>query len=257
MIYFILPVYNEENNIRKLILELRDVMSGKPYRIIAIDDASSDLSLTILHDLKADDLIIEGALINMNVGAVFSAGIHRVLSEAADEDIVLIMESDQTSSMDMVHKLIAEIESKKKDVAIASRYKEGGRYVNFPLARQIFSYGANFLMRLCFPIKGILDYTIFFRAYRVGIIRKTVKYFGEFGLIQSKGFVANAELLIKISLFTNQITEIPFVYNYAQKEGKSKINIFRTINEYFVLITYLKRIFKKVDVWQKKQNVNQ
>jgi len=102
-------------------------------------------------------------------------------------------------------------------------------------------------MKFYFPIQNVIDYTIFFRAYRIGLVKKATEHFGRFGLIQSKGFVANAELLIKLSIFTKKIKEVPFTYNYGKKIGQSKINVFRTINEYFVLINYLKRIFNKVE----------
>ena len=117
--------------------------------------------------------------------------------------------------------------------------------MDFPLPRMIFSHCANRLMRTFFPVGDVRDYTIFFRAYRAGVLRQASEYFGPFGLIQSKGFVANAELLVKLSFFTKRIMEIPFVYNYGRKKGASKIDVLRTINEYFTLINYLKRIFIK------------
>ena len=246
MIYFILPVYNEEDNIRKTIEDLRFLMKGKGYKIIAVNDGSNDNSIKILKELEGEDLVIEGSIVNMNVGAVFSLGIDRVLYEAKDDDIMVIMESDQTSEIGLVDDLVGPVKKGESDIVIASRYLKSGGYVNFPFLRLIFSYCANYLMKFYFPLKNVIDYTIFFRAYKIGIVKKATEHFGRFGLIQSKGFVANAELLIKLSVFTDRINEVPFTYNYAKKIGQSKINVFRTINEYFVLINYLKRIFKKL-----------
>jgi len=246
MIYFVLPVYNEQENLKALIGGLRLHMKGQPYRIITVNDGSSDDSLKILKMLRSDDFEIIGSEINMNVGAVFNSGISRVLETAQDDDIMIIMESDRTSDIKVVDDMVEKIRQEGQDIAIASRYQRGGSYKSFPVLRMIFSFGASFLMRHFFPIQGVCDYTIFFRAYRAGVVRRAAQYFGAFGLIQSKGFVANAELLIKLSLFTKKITEIPFVYDYAQKKGVSKIHILRTINEYFVLINYINRVFKKV-----------
>lgn len=249
MIYFVLPVYNEAKNIAKIMAGLRRVMVSKEYKIIAVNDGSSDGSLTALRKFSGPSLVIESYKVNMNVGAVFATAIAAVLAQPKnDSDVMIIMESDQTSSIGLLPKLIKAIERENQDIVIASRYQKNGAYKNFPRLRQIYSRGANSLMRFCFPIKDVYDYTIFFRAYRVKVLRRAVKYFGLFGLIQSKGFVANAELLIKLSLLTKRIKEVPFIYNYAKKIGTSKINVLRTINEYFVLIGYLKRIFTK---WQK------
>lgn len=257
MIYFVFPVYNEEKNIRSLILCLRKLMQGEDYKMIAVNDGSTDRSLEILEELNGPDLLIVGSAINMNIGAVFSLGIDEVLKNAKNDDILVIMESDQTSELSLVKLLAARIESGENDIIIASRYLKGGGYLNFPLPRRVFSCCANYFMHLLFPIKNVKDYTIFFRAYRIGIIRKVSDYFGKYGLIQSKGFVANAEFLIKLSLFTCRIEEIPFVYNYAKKIGKSKINVLRTINEYFVLTSYLKRICLKVKQSQACQNIKE
>ncbi len=253
MIYFVLPIFNEETNLGPLIKQLRNIMAGSDYKIIAVNDGSMDGSLELLKKIQKEDLIIEGTLINMNIGSVFASGIDRALSDSnSEDDILIIMESDQTNSVGLVKQLIDGIQKENHDIVIASRYKNGGSYINFPLLRKIFSYIANRLMYYYFPIKNIKDYTIFFRAYRVGIIKKADRCFGKFGLIQSKGFVANSELLIKLSLFTNRINEIPFIYDYGKKRGRSKMQILRTINEYFVAISYLKRIFEKV----KLSNIN-
>jgi dolichol-phosphate mannosyltransferase len=245
MIYIILPVFNEAENIAAVIKTIRASLKGEVLKIVAVNDGSRDNSLRILSGLKGKDLAIESSIINMNVGAVFSNGISRVLKEAKADDILIIMESDGTSSADLLYKLVTNIR-KGIDVVIASRYQPQGAYRNFPILRTIFSRSANALLNRYFPITGVHDYTIFYRAYRVGIIQKAVTYFGLFGLIQSQGFTANAELLVKLSFFTQKISEIPFVYDYGRKKGKSKIGVVRTINEYFSTITYLSHMRKLV-----------
>lgn len=248
MIFIVLPIYNEEENLRELIPEIRSSMKGRDYKIIAVNDGSLDQSLEILKGLQNGDLLIESSYINMNVGAVFSAGINRALMESKnDNDIVIIMEADQTSSTDALLQLISEINKRNDDIVIASRHIKGGQLVKFPLMRRIYSGNASRFLRFFYYIsEHVHDYTIFLRAYRVNILRKGVGYFGEFGIIQSKGFVANAELLIKLSMLTDRISEIPFVYDYGKKKGKSKIKILSTIGEYFTVISYLKEVSRKL-----------
>jgi dolichol-phosphate mannosyltransferase len=254
-IYFVFPVYNEQANIQVLVNDIRTHMKGQPYKIIAVNDGSTDSSLEILQGLEQEDIEITGSSINMNVGAVFNAGIARVLEAATDNDILVIMESDRTSDIKAIDEMIENIRQQGQDIVIASRYQRGGAYKKFPIFRRIFSLGASSLMRYFFPIKNVYDYTIFFRAYRVGIIRRAVRYFGAFGLIQSKGFVANAEILIKLSFFTTKIMEIPFIYDYGQKKGKSKIRLISTINEYFVLVNYMRRVSNKIQQFKKRNQL--
>lgn len=247
MIYFVLPIYNEENNVRVIIPEIRRCMKGQDYRIVAINDGSSDGSLGLLRRLQAEDLMIDGSLINMNIGAAFSLAIDRILRDShCDDDVVVILESDQTSNIELVHDLIAAIREKGMDIVIASRYREGGGYRNFPLSRLIYSWCANSLLRLFFPIANATDYTIFLRGYRVGIFRRVLERLTAHGLLQSQGFIANSELLVKCAVFTDKISEVPFIYDYGRKVGKSKMNVFRTINEYFVFIRYMKAVVNQL-----------
>ena len=249
-LYFLLPIYNEEANIASVISGLRARQFGDEIKIVAVNDGSEDRTAAILNVLSGSDLIMLGTHVNMNIGAVFSSGIKYIVSKAQDGDLLVILESDQTSAMDLVPVMLDEIRFKGKDIVVASRYVAGGGYRNFPVTRLIFSHLANRLMQYYFPIPNVRDYTIFFRAYRISSLRAALPYFGDSGLIQTHGFVANAELLIKLSLLSPLVAEIPFVYDYGVKRGASKINVLRTINEYFVLVAYLRRLTRKFKDYQ-------
>jgi len=247
MIYVVLPIYNEAKNVRVLIGQLRHILPPSPYRIIAVDDGSTDRTLETLKELTGKDLQVENYRLNMNVGAAFATGIDAVLSQAKSNDVMVIMESDGTSDIRVLPALIAKITEDSYDVAIASRYIPGGGYAHFPFQRRIISSLANTVLRFLFPMPGVRDYTIFYRAYRVGVLRHMQEYFGRFGIIRTQGFVANAELLAKLSFFTKRMTEVPFFYDYGKKRGESKMNIFLMATEYFVTFSYLRRIRDKIN----------
>ena len=107
-------------------------------------------------------------------------------------------------------------------------------------------YSVNKLLGILFPIENVFDYSIFYRAYSWSILAKMREYFGAHGIIQGKGFSANAELLVKASYLNAKIAEIPFIYDYGKKDGKSKILILHSVLEYLRLIVYLKMISKKI-----------
>ena len=235
MIYFTLPVYNEEKNIKKVIDSLRPAMSGTDYKIIAVNDGSSDGSLKALRRLSGKRLAIETYKINMNVGAVFTTAIASVLSESNTDDIMVIMESDQTSSINLVPRLIKEIEVGKQDIVIASRYQRGGRYQKFPLRRLILSKGANHVFQLLFPVTGVRDYSIFYRAYRVQPLQDALKHYGA-KFITAQTFFANIDILLNLRPFVSRIEEVPFVYNYSQKKSQSSMKILANLWSYVVFM---------------------
>jgi len=243
MILVILAIYNEEKSIRQLVKNLRHSLKNDEYKIIAVDDGSSDDSLRILTELKGEDIIIAQHKVNLSIGAVFSTGFNVAIQEARnDDDVVVLMESDQTSDIELLKRLIDEIRINGSDIAIASRYIKNGGYLNFPLTRKIYSKLANSILKKYFPIANVSDYTIFYRSYRVSCLKKVMDFFGAYNFIHFRGFVSNSELLIKAACFTGKISEIPFKYDYGNKEGKSKLLVLNNILEYFYFIFSMKKM---------------
>lgn len=147
MIYFLLPVFNEEANIASVITGLRAGQFNDQIRIVAVNDGSTDLTAAVLNDLSGPDLIVLGTRVNMNIGAVFAAGIIFVEAQAQAGDLLVILESDQTSAVDLIPVMLDEIRHKGKDIVIASRYAPGGGYKNFPVPRLFVDQ-----CRLCDPL---------------------------------------------------------------------------------------------------------
>jgi dolichol-phosphate mannosyltransferase len=104
-ISIVIPVYNEEDNIKLLIAELHDVLEGlhKSYEIIFVDDGSEDRSLELLKEAASQDPRIRGIRFRKNTGqtAAFDAGF-----KAAQGDIVVTMDADlQNDPHDIPHLL--------------------------------------------------------------------------------------------------------------------------------------------------------
>lgn len=246
MIYILILFYNERENLEQVVIDINKTLSNTPHTIVAIDDGSSDGSSEIMRKLQKRNrsIILLGYSINMGVGAALETGIDWIARQGNPRDIFVIMEADGTNRVTTLPKLISAVQH-GADVVIASRYLPGAGYRNFPIQRRMLSVLANLYLRKRFPIPGVSDYTIFYRAYRVDVIIRAFDIFGHFGIIQSRGFVANAELLIKLSLCTQQIREVPFLYDYGPKRSRSKITILRTIVEYFSTINYLEEVIRK------------
>ena len=104
-ISIVIPVFNEEANIKPLGAELREVLDGlgKSYEIIFVDDGSGDQSFAILKDAASNDSRIRVIRFKRNTGqtAAFDAGF-----KAARGDIVVTMDADlQNDPHDIPHLL--------------------------------------------------------------------------------------------------------------------------------------------------------
>ncbi|MEK7525853.1 MAG: glycosyltransferase family 2 protein [Patescibacteria group bacterium] len=235
MIRILIPVYNEEKNIQDCVLNTRKFLKRKPHRFYLVNDGSKDHSLEILNKLaKKNPVQVLDHKVNKGVAAALKTGLTQIVKDGQDSDVVVVMEGDGTSNPKLLPKMISEIQN-GKDVVIASRYVKGGRYHKFPTKRLFLSKSANNLLKFLFPYPGLQDYTHFYRAYSLWVIKKAMKVHGK-NLITTKYFTANTEFLMKILTSSVIISELPFVYDYSRKKGKSGLRIGKNLKQYFKLI---------------------
>ena len=113
----------------------------------------------------------------MNIGAVFLTGINHVIKDCQEDDVILIVESDQTSDPQLFSQMIEKITLEKNDICIASRYIDNGKYLNFPFMRLVYRKTVNHMLRIFFPLKNVTGYTIFFRSYRAKLLMRLLTSF--------------------------------------------------------------------------------
>lgn len=85
------------------------------------------------------------------------------------------------------------------------------------------------------------DYTCGYRAYRAGVLRRAMSAFGD-GLIEERGFVCMAELLIKLARLGARVAEVPLVLRYDLKRSRGKARIIPTIARYLLLVARSRRL---------------
>ena len=129
------------------------------------------------------------------------------------------------------------------DVVIASRYVRGGGYVNFPWQRTWGSYAVNVVLSIFFHVRGITDYTIFYRAFRAAVVQQALQHFGS-SYVTTKSFAANLEVLLRVLPYSSRFSEVPLRYDYGLKKSQSKMNPVKTLREYQGLI--FKRLLRKI-----------
>jgi dolichol-phosphate mannosyltransferase len=233
----IIPAYNEERNIVSLVNSIHEVMIGCKilYKIVVVNDGSVDSTGNIILQLsKKYPIDIVTHKVNEGIGQVFLSGLKRSVDIAGDRDVIIIIEADCTNEPSVMPGMFKKI-NEGYDVVVGSRYCRKGKYYNFPIGRYILSKGANSLLKSLFFIRGIKDYTIFFRDYKASILKRAFLEYGN-NFIKTNTFVANAEILIKLNRIGIKATEVPLVYNYGLKKGKSGMKIIKTLKEYLIFI---------------------
>jgi dolichol-phosphate mannosyltransferase len=232
--FIILPCFNEEKNLKPLIHSIDNVLSPYlPYQIIAVNDGSIDGTKEILKDLSAEFpvKILEHSK-NYGLAAALRTGLIAAIEEAFDDDFVVTMDSDNTHNPK--HVLDMLIAAENADVVVGSRYMKGGAQLNVPLHRMILSRGVNFLIEKLFRL-CLKDATSGFRCFRVGMLKRLYKRFGN-SIIESKGFTVSLELLLKTVAFGGAVAEVPILLDYGRKNSASKMHLFSTVLGYLTLL---------------------
>lgn len=105
----VIPVYNEEPNLRELFARIVTVLEGlgRSFEVVAVDDGSSDGSLALLRELRAGDPRLRIVCLARNFGQspALYAGFAHVRGA-----IVAMLDADLQNPPEELPKLIAKIE---------------------------------------------------------------------------------------------------------------------------------------------------
>ncbi|MBW7907884.1 MAG: glycosyltransferase family 2 protein [Kiritimatiellae bacterium] len=239
MIYVLLPAYNEEKGLQEVlpVLErLREKLDA-PLRVVVVNDGSRDRTAEVARSFQNRlDLHLIDFPKNQGVGEVFRQGFRFVVSDsqAPNDDICIVLDSDNTQDPALIPIMIEKIRG-GSDLVIASRFEAGGKMIGCPWPRQLLSYGVGTLLKVFVGLRGVKDYSTFYRAHRVRILAEGFARYGD-GLLAGKGFAVMGGMLIRLSNITDRMTEVPLVLRYDLKGGSSGIKLWKTIRGYIELI---------------------
>ena len=241
--YVIIPAYNEGPNLGSVLQQLQQLSSTMPLGVVVVNDGSRDNTLEEAERFSEQmDLQIVNHPVNLGVPMTFYDGLVAAAAKAEPGDCIFIIEGDGTSDLKVMPEMARRVHD-GDHVVVASRYIPGGGYRNFPWQRTWGSYVVNFVVSIFFHIRGLTDYTIFYRAYRADAVQRALEHSGA-GFVNTKSFAANLEVLLRVLPFSSRFSEVPLLYDYGLKKSKSKMNVVKTLREYQGLIA--KRLLGKI-----------
>ncbi len=244
MIYVILPAFNEEAGLPHVLNKLIEMQasSNQSFKVVVVDDGSKDSTSRVAQSYQNRlDLKLFTFTSNKGVAEVFRQGFEFACQDSRNpsEDIAIVLDSDNTQDPLVMLKMADQIRQ-GDDLVIASRFEGEGKMIGCPFLRSVFSYGVMALMRLIAGLPNVKDYSTFYRAYRIDLLKKGFDEYGDH-LLDGKGFSVAAGLLLKLGNLTKKITEVPLILRYDLKGGASGNKIMKTIHGYLLLISdYLK-----------------
>ncbi len=213
----IIPAYNEENGIARVISELTAVLRKLDiaFEIIVVNDGSTDRTGEIVKDLG-------GTLLDHPVNRGYGASLKDGIREAQYDDI-LILDADGTYPQDAIPALIKAADN--YDMVVGSRT---GGSVAIPPHRRfpkwLLKKMADYLVGMKIP-----DLNSGLRVFKRSV---ALKFFN----ILPNGFSFTTTITVALLSNNYRVKYIPI--NYNKRTGKSK---FRPIQDTFNLLNLILR----------------
>jgi dolichol-phosphate mannosyltransferase len=227
---FVVPAFNEEDNVPGLLRDLErrpELWAGG--RLILVDDGSSDATAAVAEAWTgALPVTVLRQIPNQGPGRAFDRGFRHALMLASDGDRIVTLEADTTSDLDALSTMLAEATA-GADVVLASVHA-GGEMIGVGRTRRVLSRGAARFVRAG---AGLDARTVssFFRVYRAEVLRAAYAVHGD-RLIREPGFACKAEILMKLSSLDAVVVEVPVALDASRRIGDSKLRVLPTAAGY-------------------------
>jgi len=239
VIRFVIPAYNEAENVPRLLEDLAPRARALGARVIVVDDGSNDGTAEVVRAHAQDmHLAIVRHPVNGGLGAAVNTGIRAALGESSDDDAIVTLEADTTSDLDDLPTMLAQFD-RGHDVVLASVYAPGGKLIGVSRPRVAVSKAVSNTFRVLGGLRELHTLSSLYRVYRAGTLRRAAETYGYL-LVREPGFAANVELLLKLYAAGARIAEVPTVNDWSRRKGSSKMKLLPTSQAYLrVMVAHL------------------
>ncbi len=220
-ISIIIPTYNEKDNIAPLLARVDKALSGYDYEVLIVDDGSNDGTIEAASSLASRYPV--RVIVRQNERGLATAVVHGLKS--ASGEIIGVMDADLQHPPEVLPELIKALQD-GADMAVASRYIEGGGCPHWGLSRRIISKVALVISHLLLPstrpVKDPLSGFFMFRRRNLAKAK-----------LKPIGYKISLEVMLTGRF--KRVVEVPYIFE-DRSAGKSKLNPRQQID-------YLRHIF--------------
>lgn len=211
----IIPTYNERENLPLIIARVRKARPD--VHILVVDDGSPDGTGQLADEMAAAEpnhIQVMHRTAKDGLGAAYLAAFSWGLERGYN--ILVEMDADGSHAPEQLYRLLDAIDN-GADVAIGSRYVDGGTVRNWPYRRLVLSKTANTYARVLLGV-DIHDITAGYRAYRREVLEKI-----DLSAVDSKGYCFQIDLTWRTINNGFSVVEVPITFS-ERELGVSKMS---------------------------------
>lgn len=212
----IIPTYNERENIANILQAIFSLKEN--FHILVIDDSSPDGTAEIVRELQPKyplQLYLEERKGKLGLGTAYIYGFKWAVGKGFR--YIFEMDADFSHNPKDLRRLYETCKIEGADVAIGSRYIQGGGTVNWPKDRILLSKGGSLYTRLItwMPVR---DTTAGFVCYKKEVL-ETI----NLDAIRFLGYAFQIEMKFAAWKLGFKIKEVPIIFE-DRKYGISKMH---------------------------------
>ena len=218
----VVPTYNESANIERLLHRIDECLPGAG--ILVVDDGSPDGTGDLVKAVaaKLPDVYLLSRAGKSGLGSAYRAGFAWGLERGYDAFVEI--DADFSHDPAALPSLVAPL-AEGVDLAIGSRYIEGGSIPNWAWHRHLLSRGGNIYASRVLGL-GVADATAGYRVYSAAILRRL-----DLDRIRAEGYGFQIEMTYRAKQHGAAITEVPisFVDREAGESKMSSVIVFEAL----------------------------
>ncbi len=228
----VIPTFNEAANIAPLVERLEGVLAGRRWEVVFVDDDSPDGTAAAVQALAREKPHVR-CVLRLGRRGLSRAVIEGILATSAP--LVAVMDADLQHDEAILPRLLAALEAGQADVAVGSRYVDGGgAQQGFDTRRESMSRLATRLAATVLPVDLRDPMSGFFALRRAtfdGVVRR----------LSGEGYKILLDILASASA-PLRVAEVPYQFR-PRLAGASKLDS-AVVWEYALLL-----IDKRIGRW--------
>jgi dolichol-phosphate mannosyltransferase len=214
-VWFVLPTYNEKDNIRPIIEAILGTVPEAS--VLIVDDNSPDGTGRIADEMAAErpNVAVLHRESKQGLGRAYVDGFCNAAARGAQ--VIVQMDADFSHPVRFLPALLEPILSGQADVSLGSRYVKGGVIPRWSLIRRFISKGGSLFSRMVLRLP-YRDLTGGFKAWRTDILQEI-----DLDSVHAGGYAFQIEMTFRAHRLGARIVEIPITFE-ERREGASKMS---------------------------------